>query len=132
MDFRKLLITQAKRARLSAQARYSGFKVGAALRTNRGEIYTGCNIESSSYGLSLCAERVALGTALSVGETQFDFIAIVGSKDEYCPPCGACRQILHDYAPQLKVLLTNGKTIKAIPLNKLMPLAFDDSRLKIK
>jgi cytidine deaminase len=78
MDFRKLLIAQAKRARLSAQARYSGFKVGAALRTNRGEIYTGCNIESSSYGLSLCAERVALGTALSAGETQFDFIAIVG------------------------------------------------------
>lgn len=132
MDNRKLLIALAKRVRLYAQAKYSGFKVGAALKTRQGDIFTGCNIESSSYGLTMCAERVALGTALSAGETQFDCIAIVGPKDDYCPPCGACRQILYDYAPQLKVILTNGEKIKMIPLKKLMPLAFDDSRLKRK
>jgi len=130
MDTRKLLIAQARQARLSAQAKYSGFKVGAALRTRNGDIFTGCNIESSSYGLTMCAERIALGTALSAGENQFDSIAIVGPKDDYCPPCGACRQILYDYAPQLKVILTNGKTIKMIPLKKLLPLAFDETRLR--
>lgn len=125
----KKLITAANNARKYAQARYSGFKVGAALLTDDNEIITGCNVESSSYGLTICAERVALTKALSEGKTSFNKIAITANKGDITPPCGACRQLLYDYAPQLEVVLTKGDTIKSYKLTELLPLAFDDSQL---
>ena len=90
------LIQSALMARSFSQAKYSNFKVGAALETLDGEIITGCNIESSSYGLTICAERVALTKALSEGKLNFHRMAIVGPDNDFCPPCGACRQLLYD------------------------------------
>jgi cytidine deaminase len=123
------LIHKAQKAREFAQAKYSHFKVGAALLTNDGEIFTGCNVESSSYGLTICAERVALTKALSEGRTAFKAIAIVAKDGAFCPPCGACRQLLFDYAPDIDVILTNGKEKQIFKLKELLPHAFDESNL---
>ncbi len=123
------LIHEAQKARKFAQAKYSHFKVGAALLTNDGEVFTGCNVESSSYGLTICAERVALTKALSEGRTAFKAIAIVAKDGAFCPPCGACRQLLFDYAPDIDVILTNGKEKQIFKLKELLPHAFDESNL---
>ncbi len=127
----KELVEQARKARENALARYSNFKVGAALRTKDGQVYSGINVESSSYGLTICAERVALFKALSEGEREFDTLAIVTDSEELCPPCGACRQVLWDYAPNLKIILSNltGKT-QQYELRELFPAAFDQSFLE--
>lgn len=125
----KKLILAAKEARKLAQAKYSHFKVGAALQTEDGEIFTGCNVESSSYSLTICAERVALTKALSEGRTRFKAIAIAARDGDYCPPCGACRQLLFDYAPDIDVILTNGKESKTYKLKELLPIAFEDTQL---
>jgi cytidine deaminase len=134
MDLEKArrLINQAKAARDFSQAKYSNFKVGAAVETIDDEIYTGCNIECSSYGLSICAERVALTKAISEGKKKFKSIAIIGPDQDYCPPCGACRQLLYDYAPDIIVLVTNGKDIKEYNIKELLPNAFDAAKLAIK
>jgi len=124
------LVTAAVQARKHAQARYSHFEVGAALETKDGKVYSGCNVESSSYGLTICAERVALTKAISEGEREFTRIAIVGPDDEYCPPCGACRQLLFDYAPELEVITSNGSEIQSHPLKDLLPFAFEETKLK--
>ena len=114
------LVLEAKQAREKAQAEFSNFKVGAALLTHSGKIYHGCNVESSSYGLTICAERVAIFNALSDGETSFKSIAIVADTEHACSPCGACRQILIDYAEDADVVLANMKnnrketTVKAL------------------
>jgi len=113
-----------------AQARYSHFRVGAALETEEGKVIIGSNVESSSYGLTICAERVALVKALSEGITRFSAISIYAEKFDFCPPCGACRQLLYDYAPDLTIYLTNGKQYKTYRLKDLLPLAFDESQLK--
>lgn len=105
----KELYDAALQARENACAPYSKFKVGAALKTVDGKIYTGCNVESASYGLTICAERVALTKALSEGERAFACILIVADTEKVCAPCGACRQLLMDYAPELKVIMTNLK-----------------------
>jgi len=126
------LIEKAKEARINARARYSKFRVGAALLTEDGRIYTGCNVESSSYGLSICAERVALTKALSEGENEFAAIAISAKDGVYCPPCGACRQLLIDYAPDLDVILTDGQQHKLFKIKELLPEAFEDSQLDSK
>ncbi len=124
------LVKLAVAAQKKALAPYSHFKVGAALRTKEGKTYAGINVESSSYGLTICAERVALFKALSEGEREFDTIAIVTDSDELCPPCGACRQVLWDYAPNLKIILSNLKgEIKEYELRDLFPAAFDQSFL---
>ena len=123
------MLLAAKEARKFSQAKYSNFKVGAALLTNNDEIYSGCNVESSSYSLTICAERVALTKALSEGITEFKAIAIAARDGEFCPPCGACRQLLFDYAPDIDVILTNGKDIKSYKLKELLPVAFEDSQL---
>lgn len=94
------LLELAVQAKEKAHAPYSHFCVGAALLTKQGKVYTGCNIECSSYGISLCAERTALVKAVSEGETEFEAIAVVGGKDKeltYTTPCGACRQFLSDF-----------------------------------
>jgi len=126
------LIKTAVLAIKNSQARYSNFRVGAALLADDGRVFSGCNIESSSYGLTICAERVALVKALSEGATKFSTIAVYAEDVEYCPPCGACRQLLFDYAPDLQIILTNGKDYKIHYLKDLLPIAFEESQLKKK
>ncbi len=128
---RETLIQEAVKAQEEAIAPYSHFNVGAALLTKSGHVYKGINIESSSYSLTICAERVAIFKALSEGERDFDSIAIVADGDELCPPCGACRQVLWDFAPDLKVILANKKgDVKEYELRELFPAAFDQNFLK--
>ncbi len=126
----KQLIDKAKAAKKSAFAPYSHFPVGAALLTTEGRIYTGCNIESSSYGLTMCAERVAMFKALSEGERDFDAIAIATDIDNFCPPCGACRQVLWDFAREMTVILVSADSAtKEMKMSDFLPHAFDDGFL---
>ena len=124
------LINSAKEYQKNSTATYSHFKVGAALLDKDDTIFGGCNVESSSYGLTICAERVALTKAISEGIKDFTKIAIVGPNNEFCPPCGACRQLLHDYAPDLEIILTDKTKIKSVKLKDLLPLAFEEKNLK--
>jgi cytidine deaminase len=101
------LFSAAISVRENSCSAHSGFKVGAAVLTKKGNIYSGCNIESSSYGLTMCAERNALSNALCAGEREFEAILITAGTSEPVPPCGACRQLLYDYAPDLIVIMTN-------------------------
>ena len=120
------LVAAARRAREHARAEFSGFKVGAALQAADGAIITGCNIENATYGLTLCAERVAMFKALSDGHRAFTRIAIVADTDAPTPPCGACRQILWEFGGGLEVILANLTEEKGIYLLKdLLPLPFD-------
>ena len=125
------LIAKATAAREKALAPYSNFKVGAALRMKDGRIYTGCNIESVSYGLSICAERVALWKALSEGALDFSEIAIVTDADVLTSPCGACRQLLWEYCGNIPVQLHSLKGPREEhPLAELFPYPFDNRSLK--
>jgi len=125
------LIQAARQARNRSLAPYSKFHVGAALMTKSGKIYTGCNIESSSYGLTICAERVAMFKALSEGESEFEKIVITSDAEQLCSPCGACRQILWDYAENLIVILVNDSDdCEKISLKSLLPRAFEVDILK--
>ena len=128
-DASRTLIDAARRARRHAHARFSGFKVGAALEAQDGTIITGCNIENATYGLTLCAERVAMFKALSEGHREFVAVAVVADTNEPTPPCGACRQILWEFAADLEVILANLTEAKGTyRLKDLLPLPFD-SRL---
>jgi cytidine deaminase len=120
------LLSAATTARTRAHAQYSQFKVGAALETNDGLIVTGCNIENATYGLTLCAERVALVKALSEGHTVFTRIAVVAETDDLTPPCGPCRQLLWEYCGDINVILANlsGRTAH-YRLAALLPHPFD-------
>ncbi len=120
------LIAAARAARLHAHAPYSGFRVGAALQTPAGLIVTGCNVENATYGLTICAERVALVKAISEGQTKFTRIAVVADTDAPTPPCGACRQILWEFAGDLEIVLANLNDVKGTyRLAQLLPLPFD-------
>jgi len=120
------LIEQAAVARERALAPYSGFKVGAAIATRDGRIYTGCNIENASYGLSICAERVALWKALSEGARDFEAMAIVSEAQTLTSPCGACRQLLWEYCGNITVQLHSLKGLHAEhQLSDLFPFPFD-------
>jgi len=120
------LIAAARRARRHAQAAYSGFKVGAALETAGGAIVTGCNIENATYGLTVCAERVAMFKALSEGHRKFRRIAVVADTEAPTPPCGACRQILWEFGGDLAVVLANlRREAGRHQLKDLLPLPFD-------
>ncbi|MFO7809966.1 MAG: cytidine deaminase [Candidatus Delongbacteria bacterium] len=103
------LLNSAVSARENACAKYSGFNVGASVISKSGKIYSGCNIESSSYGLSMCAERNALYKALCEGEKEFDFLLVTAESDVPVSPCGACRQVIFDHAPDITVIMTNLK-----------------------
>lgn len=122
---RKDLIDIAKKARENAVAQFSEFKVGAALETAGGEVFTGCNIENASYGLTMCAERVAIFKALSEGENAFTQIAVVADTDELTPPCGACRQIIWEFCGDVPVTLANlnGQS-ETFKMSELLPHAF--------
>ena len=120
------LIAAARRARENAEAAFSNFKVGAALETADGSVVTGCNIENATYGLTICAERVAMFKALSEGHRMFTRIAIVADTSSPTPPCGACRQILWEFGGNLEIQLANlkGPTGK-YNLKDLLPMPFD-------
>jgi cytidine deaminase len=120
------LIDAARRAREKAHAAFSGFKVGAALETADGAIITGSNVENASYGLTMCAERVAMFKALSEGHRGFVRIAIVANTESPTPPCGACRQILWEFGGDLEIVLANLAEQKGTyRLKDLLPLPFD-------
>ena len=124
------LIAAAKCARENAHAPFSNFRVGAALRAKSGRIYTGCNVENASYGLTCCAERVAIFKAISEGERGFDAIAVVADTDALTPPCGACRQIIWEFCGDVPVILSNlkGKS-EMLRMRELFPRPFDSSNL---
>jgi cytidine deaminase len=117
-------------AREYAHAPFSNFRVGAALEDESGRVYTGCNIENATYGLTLCAERVAVFKAISEGARRFHRIAIAADTDQLTPPCGACRQILWEFCGDIEILLSNprGKS-ESLRLKDLLPRAFDASFL---
>ncbi len=124
------LVKAARRARRRARADYSGFRVGAALETADGRIVTGCNVENASYGLTMCAERVAMFKALSEGHRRFRRVAVVADTVSPTPPCGACRQILWEFGGDLEVVLANLRRETArMRLADLLPLPFDDRLL---
>lgn len=119
------LIEAATAARENAFAPFSNFKVGAALETRSGKIYTGCNVENASYGLTVCAERVAIWKAVSEGEREFAQIIIVADTSELTPPCGACRQIIWEFCGDVPITLANlhGKH-STLKMSELLPRAF--------
>lgn len=130
-DAEKDLIEKAKKARENAFAPYSRFKVGAALKTKDGRIFTGCNIENASYGLTMCAERVAVFKAVSEGETEFESIAVVADTERLTPPCGPCRQIIWEFCGDIPVTMANLKgATETMQMSELLPRAFDAKFLK--
>lgn len=120
------LLSAALAAREHAFAPYSKFKVGAALEDSEGRIHTGCNVENATYGLTLCAERVAVFKAISEGVRKFRRVAVAADTDMLTPPCGACRQILWEFCGDMEILLVNlrGKT-ETFQLKELFPKPFD-------
>jgi len=124
------LIEAARGAREHAHAPFSKFRVGAAVRAASGRIFTGCNVENATYGLTLCAERVAIFKAISEGERKFDAVAVVADTDRLTPPCGACRQILWEFCGDAEIVLANLKgKVEIHRMSELFPKPFDSSFL---
>jgi cytidine deaminase len=119
------LVEAARAVRRRAYAPYSRFTVGAALRTVTGEIYTGCNVENASFGLTVCAERHAIAAAVAAGDRAYQAIAIASGSSPPAPPCGACRQVLSEFAPEISVLLVGprGPALRG-SLSRLLPHRF--------
>ena len=125
------LVEKATQVREIAYAPFSKFKVGAAVETETGEIFTGCNVESASYGLTVCAERVAIWKAVSEGKKKFSRIAVVADTEELTPPCGACRQIIWEFCGDVPVIMANLKgDVETVQMKELLPRAFDMKFLK--
>lgn len=119
------LVRVASLARQRAYAPYSKYKVGAAIRTKRNRVHSGANVENASYGLAVCAERTAAFAAVNAGDTAFDAIAIVIDDERLPTPCGACRQVLAEFAPDMRVILaTTGDKRKVTTLRELLPDPF--------
>ena len=124
------LIAAATQARENAHAPYSNFRVGAALRAKSGRVFTGCNVENATLGLTCCAERTAIFKAVSEGERGFEAIAVVADTDTLTPPCGACRQIIWEFCGDVPVIMANLKgQVLQESMVKLLPRAFDSSFL---
>ncbi len=125
-----VLISAALNARQNAHTPFSKFKVGAAAEDDSGRVYTGCNVENATYGLTICAERVAIFKAVSEGARRFVRVAVVADTEKLTPPCGACRQILWEFCGDVEIVLANlnGKT-ETVRLGTLFPRAFDASFL---
>ena len=120
------LVNAALAARENAHAPYSHFLVGAALEDSEGRIHTGCNVENATYGLTMCAERVAVFKAISAGSRKFRRIAVAADTEPLTPPCGACRQILWEFCGDVPVVLVNLRgTTETLALRELIPRAFD-------
>jgi cytidine deaminase len=126
MSATQVLLEAARAARLNAHAPFSKFRVGAALQTEDGKVITGCNVENATYGLTICAERVAMFKAISEGHRRFVRVAVVADTEAPTPPCGACRQILWEMGGDLEVILGNLVAEKgSYRLRDLLPLPFD-------
>ena len=119
------LMEKALSIRENAYAPYSNFKVGAAVLFEEGSVITGCNVENASYGLSICAERNALTQAVSLGFRNPIAIAVAGEDKKECPPCGACRQFLAEFNPNMEVILQNGNELVIYCLDSLLPHRFN-------
>ncbi|MCD6218155.1 cytidine deaminase [bacterium] len=119
------LIENATNVMANAYSPYSNVKVGAALLAKSGKVFTGCNVENESYGLTICAERVAIGCAVSAGEREFNALAIVNSTERIFTPCGACCQVLAQFAPELNLILVNSKgNVRRTDLKAIFPESF--------
>lgn len=130
-DTARELALKARESRKMAHAPYSGFHVGSALLTAEGKIYTGCNVENSSYSLTNCAERTALFKAISEGERKFRAIAVASDSPDFLPPCGACRQVIADLCGDIDVVMIDKEdTIKIVPISELLPMAFNADQIK--
>jgi len=124
------LFKEAKKAREKAYTPYSKFKVGAAVLTTDGKIFTGCNIENASFGLTVCAERVAILKAISEGSYKFEAMAIIGDTKRPCSPCGACRQVISEFGEDIKIAMSNLKgDVKIKKISELLPEAFNKNDL---
>jgi cytidine deaminase len=129
MDY-KTLAHKAVEAKANALPPYSNFYVGAALLTIDDKVYLGCNVENSTYGLTMCAERTAIFKAISEGERKFKAIAIASDSTDYITPCGACRQIIFDHCGEIDIICTNEKEeYKVFKTSELLPHAFGDKDL---
>ena len=123
---REELVRRAVNAKTHAYAPYSRFRVGAALLTEDGEMFEGCNVENSSYSLTICAERNAVFQAVMSGKTLFRSIAIASDDHAFLPPCGACRQVLSEFSPSMEIILTNAEhKMKVVTLDALHPMPAD-------
>jgi len=130
MTDRETLVAAARAAREHAHAPYSNFRVGAALRATSGRIFTGCNVENATFGLTVCAERVAVFKAISEGERGFRAMAMVTDREALTPPCGACRQILWEFCGDVEVVLANlDGQLEVHRMSTLFPRPFDSSNL---
>lgn len=119
------LIQIAREAQKNAYSPYSNFKVGAALITREGEVFSGANVENASYGLTVCAERVAVFKAISTGEREFTALIVVGSGEGFIYPCGACLQVIAEFSPDIKIIVTNEKDeYREYALGELLPQLF--------
>ena len=118
------LLAQARKAAEKAYAPYSGFKVGSAVKCRDGSVYTGCNVENASYSLCICAERTAIFKAVSDGKRDFVAIAIYVDSDKSFPPCGACRQVISEFAPKIPVVYANRDETVESSMEILLPGAF--------
>lgn len=120
-ELKKLAVSMLNRSYVP----YSHFPVGAALECSDGEVFTGCNIENAAYSPTLCAERVAVGKAVSEGHTDFVRIVVAGRSENFCTPCGVCRQLLYEFNPDMEVISLNAKGEElAVPLRVLLPHGF--------
>jgi cytidine deaminase len=129
MDYKELA-DKAVEAKKRALPTYSKFHVGAALLTNDDKVYQAGNIETSSYSLTICAERTALFKAISEGERDFEAIAIASDDPNFCPPCGACRQVMNDLCGDIDIIMINHQNeLKQLKLSELLPLPFGDKNL---
>ena len=133
-DYRQLMI-EAQKARKNSYSPYSHFRVGAALLTKSGKVYTGCNVENAGYTATNCAERTAIFKAVSEGERDFEAIAVIGGKEgetaPFCAPCGVCRQVIAEFCKKdFKIVLGNEEDYKIYTLDGLLPFAFTDKDLK--
>jgi len=129
MDY-NVLAAKAVDAKKNALPMYSNFFVGAALLTEDEKVYSGVNVESSSYGLTICAERNAVFKAISEGERKFKAIAVASDLKDFCPPCGACRQVLWDLCGDIDLVMVNHKSeIKVMKMSQLLPFAFSNDKL---
>jgi cytidine deaminase len=128
----RALLERARAARSAAYAPYSGFRVGAAALTGDGSVFSGCNVENASYSLTNCAERVAVQSAVAAGHHEIRAVAVVGPDDDTpCAPCGSCRQVLHEFGPEMLLVMPGGSGDEptVAPLSELLPFAFGPGSL---